>query len=242
MSFSEKVKLIAKRKSAFRCCICYKPFVEVHHIVPQSEGGPDTLNNAATLCSSCHDLYGGNPEKRKTIKQMRDHWWEMMSKRELTFAQSKDLDENCIIEENQNHTGNMKSKSIALYHLVFAHEDFETAANHLFELITHAQTQWPNQNRVLFLKIEGHRNKKGGFDRDMFELQKEFMIVFLCPFLAEVYMPLGRLINPCLQDNGLPEKFDVIGKVTNEKITKLMSSHEVFSIYIADKGKWLKSE
>ena len=164
-----------------------------------------------------------------------------MSKREIALVQSKELDESCMIEENQNHTGNLKSKSIALYHLVFGHENFETAANHLFELMAHAQKEWPNQNRVLFLDIEGHRNKKGGFDHDMFELQKEFMIGFLCPFLAEVYMPFGHLINPRLQDNDLPEKFSVIGEVTNRKITKLMDSHEAFSIYIADKGKWLKS-
>src|ERR1043165_5120294 len=97
MPFSEKVKLEAKKRSAFRCCICHKPFVEIHHIIPQADGGADTLDNAATLCSSCHDLYGGNPEKRKIIKQMRDHWWELMSKRELALTHSKEIDDNSIM-------------------------------------------------------------------------------------------------------------------------------------------------
>jgi hypothetical protein len=30
------------------------PFLEVHHIVPLSEGGPDTVDNAAALCPNCH--------------------------------------------------------------------------------------------------------------------------------------------------------------------------------------------
>lgn len=84
MSFTEKVKLEAKRKSAFRCVICREPFVEIHHIIPQEEGGPDTLDNAAPLCSSCHDLYGGNPYKRKQIKQMKDYWFELVENTIMT--------------------------------------------------------------------------------------------------------------------------------------------------------------
>lgn len=49
MGFSEKVKEEARRKSGFRCVICQEPFVEVHHIIPQSEGGEDTIENAAPL-------------------------------------------------------------------------------------------------------------------------------------------------------------------------------------------------
>jgi 5-methylcytosine-specific restriction endonuclease McrA len=30
------------------------PFLEIHHIVPLSEGGPDTVDNAAALCPNCH--------------------------------------------------------------------------------------------------------------------------------------------------------------------------------------------
>lgn len=30
------------------------PFVEVHHIHPLAEGGPDTLHNTAALCPNCH--------------------------------------------------------------------------------------------------------------------------------------------------------------------------------------------
>ena len=81
MAFSEKVKNEAKRKACFRCVICHKAFVEVHHIIPQSDGGDNELENAVPLCASCHDLFGGNPEKRKQIRQMRDLWYDLMKRR-----------------------------------------------------------------------------------------------------------------------------------------------------------------
>ena len=210
MSFSENVKLEAKKRSAFRCCVCHKPFVEIHHIIPQSESGPDTLDNAATLCSSCHDLYGGNPDKRKIIKQMRDHWWDLMSKRELVLINAKQIDNASMIEVDQNHEGSLRSKAIAIYHLVFSHEDFETAADHLFNLVKNAQAQCPNQKRILFLDIEGHRNNKGGFDHDMFELLNEFLVAFLSSFIKEAYTPLSHFINPRLQDNNIPDEIKFV--------------------------------
>ena len=30
------------------------PFLEVHHVVPIAEGGPDTIENAVALCPNCH--------------------------------------------------------------------------------------------------------------------------------------------------------------------------------------------
>ena len=49
----------------------------MHHILPQAEGGPDSEDNAAPLCPSCHRIYGGNPELRARIREMRDAWYEM---------------------------------------------------------------------------------------------------------------------------------------------------------------------
>jgi 5-methylcytosine-specific restriction endonuclease McrA len=37
----------------FRCADG-RPFLEVHHIVPLSEGGSDTLENVAAVCPNCH--------------------------------------------------------------------------------------------------------------------------------------------------------------------------------------------
>jgi HNH endonuclease len=48
-----------------------RPYLEVHHIVPLSEGGDDTLENAAALCPSCHrELHHGKLrlQKRAILK------------------------------------------------------------------------------------------------------------------------------------------------------------------------------
>jgi len=76
MAFPEDLKLDVKKAAAFRCCRCQHIGVEIHHIIPQSVGGPDTLDNAAPLCPSCHSEFGDNPIKRREITQMRDWWYE----------------------------------------------------------------------------------------------------------------------------------------------------------------------
>jgi 5-methylcytosine-specific restriction endonuclease McrA len=84
MAFTEAVKLSIKKKAHFRCCICQAIGVEVHHILPQAEGGPDTEDNAAPLCPSCHEIYGANPEKRKFIREVRGFWYEVCEQRFVT--------------------------------------------------------------------------------------------------------------------------------------------------------------
>lgn len=196
MAFSEKVKKQAREKACFRCVICHRPFVEVHHILPQSEGGADTLENAAPLCAECHDLYGANPQKRKQIRQMRDHWYEQMEKR-----YRGELDLLAPIPVNVNAANAMKDQGIAIYHNVYAHEDFTVSAQILVKLVFNTQQKFPDQKRILYLDIEGHRNAKGGFDSDMLELQKDFVGSFLMPYLHAAHMPLISLENRKVQRN-----------------------------------------
>lgn len=77
VSFSENLKLKVRRAAHFRCCLCRSLGVEIHHITPQEEDGPDTEDNAAPLCPSCHEIYGANSTKRKFIREARDHWYEI---------------------------------------------------------------------------------------------------------------------------------------------------------------------
>ena len=199
MSFSEKVKNEVKKKSCFRCVICHKPFVEIHHIVPQAEGGSDEPENAAPLCAGCHDLYGGNKEKRKQLIQMRDHWYELIEKRNKgeLFLEP--------IETDLNAHNILKRKGIAIYHVVYEHEDFEITANILYKLLQNAQKQFSNYKRYLYLDIDGHRNMKNGFEHDMYELQVKFIMQVLAPFLTEIHMPLGVFKNNKLQGNDVFE-------------------------------------
>lgn len=81
MAFTEALKPEVKKRAHFQCCLCHTLGVEIHHIVPQAEGGPDTEDNAAPLCPSCHETYGANPQKRKCIREVRDFWYEICAQR-----------------------------------------------------------------------------------------------------------------------------------------------------------------
>jgi HNH endonuclease len=115
MPFPEHIKLEAKRKSDFQCCICKEPFVEVHHITPQAAGGSDDIDNAAPLCASCHDRYGGNPDKRKQVREMRDLWWEVCAERKkapelIAFNQRLDQIQSGIAQTHIQRLSSQRSR------------------------------------------------------------------------------------------------------------------------------------
>jgi len=61
----------------YTCVMCRgQGILEVHHIIPQSENGPDDLQNAVPLCPNCHTQYGDNPHLRKEIRERRNWWWD----------------------------------------------------------------------------------------------------------------------------------------------------------------------
>jgi len=87
MAFSETLKRAVRKKAHHCCCICKSTgSVEIHHIIPQAEDGPDIENNAAPLCASCHEMFGANPQKRKFIKETRDDWYEICERRYASDA------------------------------------------------------------------------------------------------------------------------------------------------------------
>ena len=145
----------------------------------------------------------------------------------------------------------MSIKPIAIYHRVMRRENFETAAQDIFRLVQDAQRKYPDVPRILYVDIDGHRNSEGGFDDDMFELQKEFMLGFLLPFCKEVYLPLGHIVNTKEQDNNVPDML-VIGNERNEmnmdlnKLyiedytnTEFMSEEDVFA-YLQKVSEFLR--
>ncbi|WNS42284.1 hypothetical protein [Paenibacillus sp. MMS20-IR301] len=101
------------------------------------------------------------------------------------------------------------NRGIAIYHVVKRKEGFEKSAEILFTLVKNAQEKYPNKNRMIYLDIEGHKNKDGGFDHDLFELQKEFILGFLMQFISEVSMPLGRFKNEN-QKNDVPDGLNIM--------------------------------
>lgn len=90
MAFNESLKKEVRRKSGYTCALCHSNSIsiEIHHIIPQEAGGPDTLENAVALCPTCHSDLGNNPEKRTRIKEKRDWWYEIVKSKYPT----KELD------------------------------------------------------------------------------------------------------------------------------------------------------
>jgi hypothetical protein len=62
------------------------------------------------------------------------------------------------------------------------------------------------------LDIEGHRNRNGGFDPDMLQLQSKFATEFLLQFLSRAVMPLATIDNPNPQNNDLPDELILCSK------------------------------
>jgi hypothetical protein len=57
MPFDQKVRTKAFLWSDRHCCLCKKACgvnIEVHHLVQESEGGGDDIDNAIPLCFDCH--------------------------------------------------------------------------------------------------------------------------------------------------------------------------------------------
>lgn len=77
LAFPEDVKKEARERARYTCVWCQRReyFLEVHHIQPQEQGGPDTLDNAAPLCPQCHTHIGPNDDLRKQLRERRDWWW-----------------------------------------------------------------------------------------------------------------------------------------------------------------------
>lgn len=100
--------------------------------------------------------------------------------------------------------GEQSGKAIAIYHVMRGKENFEDTADMLFQMVKSAATKHPGKPRILYLDIEGHRNKAGGFDHDAFEVQQGFILGFLGRWLSEVSMPLMHTRTP-QQHEDVPE-------------------------------------
>jgi hypothetical protein len=86
MPFSQTIKsdaLVACRRT---CCICHTFCginIECHHIVPEAQGGPSTLDNCIPICFNCHaDVEHYNPAHPKgnkfspeELRKHRDRWF-----------------------------------------------------------------------------------------------------------------------------------------------------------------------
>lgn len=86
MPFTPTLRQQLLARSRRQCCVCHAPAsrdVEVHHIVPQADGGTDDVDNAIVLCLRCHAEAGHyNPKHSRgtkyspaELKSHRDQWF-----------------------------------------------------------------------------------------------------------------------------------------------------------------------
>ena len=89
MRFTPEVRMRALVAAARHCCVCrrYKGVnVEVHHIVPESDGGTNAFENAIALCFDCHADAGhynqfhprGTKFSPDELSRHRDAWYEIV--------------------------------------------------------------------------------------------------------------------------------------------------------------------
>ena len=113
MAFPDSIKKEAKERAHYTCVACRdskKPFLDVHHLTPEAEGGDDTVENACPLCPDCHSYYGDNKQLRKGLRELRDHWWSLCAKKEKSessFIILKRIDE--LQDELQKNAQNQKT-------------------------------------------------------------------------------------------------------------------------------------
>lgn len=116
----------------------------------------------------------------------------------------------------------MSKEKIIIHHRIMRRENFEVAAQDIIRLLRNVQKRNPGKPRVLYVEIDGHRNKAGGFDPDMVELQIQFGIGFLLQFFEEIYFPMVRVKNSKEQNNNVPDKLKIY-KAKNKRDISLDS-------------------
>lgn len=95
MPFSNKIREEVLVRSQRRCCICHYftgTKIEVHHIIPEAQGGRNTIDNAIALCFNCHAEAGhynpkhplGSKYSSNELIKHRDNWWLLCEKNSQT--------------------------------------------------------------------------------------------------------------------------------------------------------------
>ena len=88
--------------AARHCCVCHHSKgvkVEVHHIVPESQGGANEIENAITLCFDCHaDAGHYNPSHPRgtkfspnELRRHRDEWHAMVRQHAIRSPDDPDF-------------------------------------------------------------------------------------------------------------------------------------------------------
>lgn len=102
-SIREQALLACKRY----CCYCEKYSglnMEVHHIIQEADGGPNTFDNAIPVCLNCHATIGayntrhpkGTKYSSKELKKIRDDFYKRIKKIPRKADQKSDADKKLL--------------------------------------------------------------------------------------------------------------------------------------------------
>lgn len=88
MPFSEKLRIKVLLWCDRHCCLCKKACginIEVHHLVPEEDGGKNDIDNAIPLCFDCHsEIPRYNPKHPRGTKYKID---ELKARREQVYEE-----------------------------------------------------------------------------------------------------------------------------------------------------------
>lgn len=232
MPFNEEIKLEVKRKSDFRCVVWNTPIVEIHHIIPQAEKGEDTTENAVALCAHCHNIYGGNSSKREELIKLREIAYKRIEEKfnpQPQYIKVEKAEGRCkVIKENND---------IVLKCHISKKENFEQAATKIYHLIYKMGKRYPQVKRTLIVEIEEHRNSEGGYDKDMFELQYEFLLKCMMPYLHALHIPLLSIENTEEQQNLSCGEFMIFDNPEEMASVKEELKHNECEVLCLQEGK-----
>lgn len=125
MGFSSDIKIRARIAAASCCCVCHKrkgSKIEIHHIIPEADGGPNTYENAIPLCFDCHcDAGHYNPRHPKGTKYSpkelilaRDDWYLKVSENKIEGSYNS----SNIIKEFIGGERNKENFVYTLHHIL----------------------------------------------------------------------------------------------------------------------------
>ncbi|WP_208636038.1 HNH endonuclease [Amycolatopsis thailandensis] len=110
-----------------------------------------------------------------------------------------------------NSKGKRKEqKGVILYHDMAVYENFERCALRLFSIVKSAQRVNPDAPRYLYLRVQGHKNSKGAFDHDAWEIINNFVLGHLGSYLTGITTPIAEMKNGKKQCNDIPDQLDIV--------------------------------
>jgi len=93
-----------------RCCICNRfcgVKIEIDHIIPSSENGPDTIDNAIAVCFECHAEIHSYNDKHPRGRKFRPY--ELTAHKANWIKICKDKPEIIIIASRETDVGPVQS-------------------------------------------------------------------------------------------------------------------------------------